>query len=108
MIAGLLDHVKPAAREKADVLIIHIGRNDNGEDLNTIKKVKKLVTVIKEIDKGNDIEIAFSGIIHREDLLDTKEMIDDTNKKLKSYCASLGIGFINNANIDGSCLSRCE
>ena len=39
MIAGLLDHVKPAARKKADVLIIHIGRNDNGEDLNTIKKV---------------------------------------------------------------------
>ena len=25
---------------------------------------------------------------------------------MKSYCASVGIGFINNANINGSCLSR--
>ena len=58
--------------------------------------------------KENDVEIAFSGIIHSEDLRDSKEMIDDTNKKLKNYCASLGIGFINNANIDGFCFSRCK
>ena len=37
-----------------------------------------------------------------------KYMIDDTNKTLKSYCASVGIGFINNANIDGSCLKRSK
>ena len=64
---------------------------------------KKLKSVIKDIDKENNVKIAFSGIVHREDR-DCKNMTDDTNKKLKSYCASIGIGFINNVNIDGSCL----
>lgn len=57
--------------------------------------------MIKEINKGNDIEISFCGIVYREDR-GCKDMIDDTNKKLRSYCASIGIGFINNGNIDGS------
>ena len=66
------------------------------------KMIKKLVNVIKEIDKENDIEIPFSGIVHREDRV-CKNVIDDTSHKLKSYCASVGRGFINNDNIDGSC-----
>ena len=49
------------------MLVIHTGTNDHGEDVNTIKKVKMLASVIKEIDKENDVEIAFSGIVHRED-----------------------------------------
>ena len=55
----------------------------------------------------NDIEIAFSSIVYRAGC-DCKDMIDNTNKKLKSYCASVGIGLINNVNIDGSCLSRSK
>ena len=39
--------------------------------------------MIKELLKENDAEIAFSGIIHREDLCGSREMIDDVNKKLK-------------------------
>ena len=61
-----------------------------------MKKVKKLVSVIKEIDKENDFEIAFSDIVHREDRGCTG-MIDDTNKKLKCYCGFFGI-----VNIDGT------
>ena len=86
---------------KTDMLIVHTGTNDHEEDLNT-KKVKKLVNEMKKIDKENDIEIPFSGIVHREDRV-CKDVIDDTNNKLKSYCASVGRGFINNDNFDGSC-----
>ena len=63
--------------------------------------------MIKEIDKENDVEIDFSGIVHQEDR-DYKDMIDDTNKKMKSYCASVGIGLINNANFDSSCVNRSK
>ena len=48
-------------------------------------------------------KMAFSGIIHRKDC---KYMIDNTNKKLKNYCAFVTIAFVNNANVDGSCLNR--
>ena len=87
------------------MLIIHIRTDDNGEDLNIIKK---LVIVIKEIVRENNVKIAFSGIIHREVRRNCKKMIDDTNKKLKIYCFSVGIVFINNANIDGSSLNRSK
>ena len=63
--------------------------------------------MIKEIDKENDVEIDFSGIVHQEDR-DYKDMIDDTNKKMKSYCASVRIGLISNANIDSSCVNRSK
>ena len=63
--------------------------------------------MIKEIDKENDVEIAFAGMVHREGH-DCKDMIDDTNKKLKSYCPSIGRRFINNANIDDSCFNRSK
>ena len=81
--------------------IIHRGTNHHEEDLNLTKNLKKLETMIKEINEGNDIEISFCGIVYWEDR-DCKDMIDDTNKKLRSYCTSIGIGFINNGNIDGS------
>ena len=61
--------------------------------------------MIKEIENG--IEITFSGIICRAGR-DCKDMIDNTNKKLKSYCASFEIGLTNNVNVDASCLSRSK
>ena len=64
--------------KKVKKLLTVIKEIDRGSQHN--KKVKKLLTAIKEIDKENDVEIAFSGIIHSEDLRDSKEMIDDTNK----------------------------
>ena len=35
--------------------------------LELLKNVKKLESMIREIDKENNVEIAFSGIVHRED-----------------------------------------
>ena len=41
-----------------------------------------LASVIKEIDKENHFEIAFSGIAHQKDR-NQKDMIDDIKKKKK-------------------------
>ena len=65
------------------------------------KKVKKLIDVIQETDKENAMETAFLSILHCEDW-DCKDVIDDNKKNWKNTV----LGFINNANIDGSCLSR--
>lgn len=69
------------------MFILHIGTNDNGEDLNIIKK---LVSLIKEIVRKNDVKIAFLCIIHRKARHDCKEMIDDTDKKTEKLMRLCG------------------
>ena len=101
----LIDHIKPAIRKNPDIVVIHTGTNDLQNNCNIVKKAKKLVSAVKEVDKDNSIKIAFSSIINREDE-DFKDKIMDVNNKLKNYCNSAGMDFINNLNIDGSCLSR--
>ena len=67
--------------------------------------MQRLVSAVKEVDKDNSVKIAFSSIINREDE-DFKDKINDVNNKLKSYCNSAGMDFIDNSNIDRSCLNR--
>ena len=51
-----------------------------------MKKAKKLVSVVKEVDKDNSRKIAFSSIINREDE-DFKDNINDVSNKLKKASA---------------------
>ena len=70
-------------------------------------KVKKVITTLKEIDINNEIQIAFSSVIHRDDQ-DFEEEIKENNRKLENLCKGKGIKFINNTNIDCSCLNRSK
>ena len=63
----LIDHIKPVMRKNPDIVIIHTGTNDLQNNCNIVKKAKKLVSAVKEVDKYNSVKIAFSSIIHRED-----------------------------------------
>ena len=101
----LIDHIKPATRKNPDIVVIHTGTNDLQNNCNIVKKAKKLVSAVKEVDKDNSIKIAFSSIINREDE-DFKDKITDVNNKLKNYCNSAGMDFIDNLNIERSCLNR--
>ena len=62
---NMLDYIKPIARKKRDVLIIHTGTNDVANGVNAISKVRKLGKCIRDIDENEDIEIGFSGIVGR-------------------------------------------
>ena len=53
-------------QKKPKTLVIHTDTNDLQQEINTIKMVKKLVKVIKEINSENETEIIFSGLIQRE------------------------------------------
>ena len=61
----MVDYVKPIARKKPDRLIIHVGINDLTKSVNTMKKVRKCVEVIREIDSTENIQTGFSSIIQR-------------------------------------------
>ena len=101
----IIDYVRPTARKKPDMIIIHTGTNDIQNKVNTLQKVRKVITTIKEIDVNNEIQIAFSSVIHHDDQ-DFEKEIKEINRKLKNLCKGRGIKFINNTNINDSCLNR--
>ena len=81
----MVDSVKPVARKKPDTLIIHVGTNDLTKGVNTMKKVRKCLKVIRELDNTENIQIGFSSIIERTDK-DFSNEVKETNIKLKNYC----------------------
>ena len=100
-----MDHTKPYLRRKPDVVIIQTSTNDLTENVNTVKKTKKLVNSINEFDHDNNTQIVISGITYRDDQ-DFKEKTNEINSKLKRYCDSKDMVFIDNKNIDESGLNR--
>ena len=98
----LIHSLKPIACRKTKMLIIHTGTNDLLDDMNTIKKLKK---VIHEIDVKQEIKVAFSGFAIPEDN-NFVEKMKDRNTKLESYCKSKGFVFINNSKLNSSSLNR--
>ena len=101
----LVDYVKPIVCKKPKMLIIHTRTNDLPDNMNTIMKLKKVVQSIHEIDVNQEIKVAFSCIINREDNK-FAEKIKDRNTKLESYCKSKGFVFVNNLKLDTSSLNR--
>ena len=77
----IIDYVRPTARKKPDMIIIHTGTNDMQNKVNTLQKVRKVITTIKEVDVKNEIQIAFSSVIHRDDQ-GFEEKIKEINRNL--------------------------
>ena len=54
----LIDHFKSAIRKNPDIVVIHTGINVlQKKNRNIVKKVKKLVSAAKEIDKDHSVKI---------------------------------------------------
>ena len=68
-----------------------------------MKKAKKLVSAVKEVDKDHSVKIAFFSIANRQDF---KDMIYDVNNKLKNYFNSARMDFTDNSDFDGFCQNR--
>ena len=82
-------------------------RDELTKGVNTMKKVRKCVEVIRELDNTENIQIGFSSIIQRSDK-DFSNEIKDTNIKLKNYCLGKGFIFVDNDNINESCLNNSK
>ena len=103
--ADICDYIKPELRHKPDVIIIHCGTNDIANEINTVKKIKKLVKEIDGYDKQNPHKVGISSLIKMYD----KDLNDDManiNEKLQRFCNGKGLSFIGNNNIDRSCLNK--
>ena len=66
--------------------------------VNTMKKVRKCVEVIQELDNTENIQIGFSSIIQRTDK-DFSNEIKEISIKLKNYCYVKGFIFVDNDNL---------
>ena len=103
----MLDYIKPIARRKPDTLIIHTRTNDVTNGVNTMKKVRKLVKVVRETNESEKIKIGFSSVIYRKDK-DHEDKRNEVNVKLKKYCKGKGFVFIENDNIIESGLNNSK
>ena len=69
---------------------------------------KKVISTIKEWGINDNIEITLSRIVHQSDH-DFNDEINETNKwRLQNLCKRKGMIFINNNNIDSTCLNRSK
>ena len=101
----ICDYIKPELRQKPDVVIVHCGTNDIPNNINTVKKIKKLVKEIEENNHENIPQVVIFNIIKRNDQ-DCNEEIQNVNDKLQRFCTSKGLSFNDNNNIDKSCLNK--
>ena len=99
--------MKPVVKKKPDTLTIHGETNDLTKVANTMKKVRECVEVIQELDNTEKIQIGFSSIIQRTDKVFSNE-IRETNIKLNNYCLGKGFIFVDNDNINESCLNNSK
>ena len=88
-------------------MIIHTGTNGLTNGVNTKKKVRKLVEVVREIEESEKPNIGFSIVIRRKDK-DLEDEQNEVNGKLKKYCEGKGFAFIENANINESGLNNSK
>ena len=101
----IYDYIKPELRQKPDVVIVHCRTNDIRNNINTVKKIKRLVKEIEENNHENIPQVVIFNIIKRNDQ-DYNEEIQSINDKLQRFCTSKGLSFIDNNNIDKSCLNK--
>ena len=80
-----IDSVRPAVRKKPNLIISHTGTNDIHSNVNTLQKIRKVISSIKEYDTDDNIKIALSSIIHQSDH-DFEDKINETNRKLENLC----------------------
>ena len=71
----IADHVKPVARRKPDMVIIHCGTNDLTNDVDTTKHLKEVVQILKE--ETPHSKIVMSAAIMRRDRQGMKKKIDE-------------------------------
>ena len=90
---AMLDIVKPAVKRKPDAIIIHAGINDITRDINTMKKIRKIVKSIR--DCSENTQVLLSGIISQEDE-NYNDKISEINARMASYSEGQGLIFLNN------------
>ena len=96
---NICNYIKPELFQKPDAVIVHCRTNDIPNEINTVKKIKKLVKEMEENNHENIPQVLISSIIKQYDQ-DYNEEIQSLNNKLQRFCTRKGLSFIDNNNID--------
>ena len=99
----IVDHIRPVARQKPDIVIIHCGTNDLKGEINTSENLEAAIKHLKETSPHTKISI--SSLVTRKDKVTFDIKVNDTNEKLEQLCKKEKVDLICNNNIDQSCLS---
>ena len=100
-------YIKQELRHQPDVIILHWGTNNISNEINTLKKLKKLLKQIEGYDTHKKPQVIISSLFKRYDQ-NLDEYIKSINEKIESLCTSKGLSFIDNSSIDKSCLNRSK
>ena len=87
--------------------MIHTRTNDLTNDVNTMKKIRKIVKCVRDLDSYKKVNIGFLSLISRSGRNFGQE-IRDLNLKLKRYCEGNNFLFFDNVNIEESCLNNSK
>ena len=87
--------------------MIHTGTNDLTNGVNTMKEIRKIVKCVRDLDKEKKVNIGCSSIISRSDR-NLGQEVRDLNLKLKRYCEGNNFLFVDNINIEESCLNNSK
>ena len=77
----IVDDIKPAARKRPDVLLIHCGTNDITNSVNTSKHLKEIVSTVRKITPQTKIVLSAATI--RKDRRGMEKNVQDLNCKIK-------------------------
>ena len=100
----IADHVKPVARRKPDMVIIHCGTNEFTNDFDTTKHLEEVAEILKE--ESPHSKIVMSAAMMRSDGQGMEKKIDELRCKVKAVCVEQRLDFFNNSNVDNSCLGQ--
>ena len=96
-------NIQTTSGKKNDQTTVHRDKDDSkliliiiptGTNVNTLQKIRKVISSIKEYDTDDSIKIALSNVIDRSDH-DFQDEINETNRKLENLSKGKGMIFIN-------------
>eukprot|EP00112_Aurelia_sp_Birch-Aquarium-sp1_P003980 Seg1450.32 transcript_id=Seg1450.32/GoldUCD/mRNA.D3Y31 product="hypothetical protein" protein_id=Seg1450.32/GoldUCD/D3Y31 len=99
------DHIRPVIRGKPDCVVIHAGTNDLTKNVDTQEMIRDLVEESKQ--ESPTTKIVLSSLTIRKDVKNNpgiEQKLHKLNLKMKNLAKELSIGWMDNSNIDTSCL----
>ena len=98
------DHINPSIKRKPDIIILHIGSNDLAKNVDTLPNLEIILNRIKR--KSSATRFVISSLIQRHDRPNIELKVDHLNEQLRKFCEENLLVFLDNKNIDDSCLGR--
>ena len=102
----LTHYIKPIVHKKPDTIIVHCGTNDISNNIKTIDHLKMIDDYIKS--NSPDTKLVISSLIIRKDKVSYEKNVSLMNERLEKFTTKNNIDFINNHNVNESCLSRSK